>query len=77
MIIRHFVFGDVDVASLSVPDRIAVGDVDALAPLKNMEDLLPVVHGRTLGEQLATLAGHDRQHRGWAIQGLADRASRG
>lgn len=127
MIIRHFVFGDVDVASLSVPDRIAVGDVDTLAALKNMEDLLPVVHGRThqmwaehheksfdeivamgeesyaqmfsllasinedqlantvitrgptvrqsVGEQLATLAGHDRQHWGWAIQGLADRAA--
>ena len=32
---------------------------------------------QSVGEQLATLAGHDRQPWGWAIQGLADRASLG
>jgi hypothetical protein len=126
LIVRHFVFGDLDVASLSIPDRIAISDPDTMASIKNMADLLPTVHARTheiwaehhdksfdevvalgeesyaqifsllasidedqlantviargplrqtIGEQLATLAGHDRLHWSWAIKGLTEHAS--
>ena len=30
---------------------------------------------QSIAEQLATLAGHDRQHWGWAMRGIADRAA--
>ena len=84
-------YSSLPAAVLSAPvtiDEVAMGEESyaqmfSLLASINEDQLANTVITRgptvrqSVGEQLATLAGHDRQHWGWAIQGLADRASRG
>lgn len=47
LIIRHHVQGGVDPSTLVVGERIAIQDPETMASFASLEDLFPVVHGRT------------------------------